>query len=103
MISMVKRRSGRITIDIDVGEYIDEIDDEALLEAVQERKLTGLSEFDPVDDLQIVRAELLRGRPAEALSILDRLLMPKWNSRQACEIAMKTATTERLKQVKAGS
>jgi hypothetical protein len=69
------------TISIDVSEVIDEIEDDVLLEEIRARKLLVGSPGDESTDVDIVReayAELLRGRPSEALSILDRLLNPKW-------------------------
>lgn len=100
---MAKRRRGYMTVEVDLGQALEEIDDDMLLQEVDDRKLTSLSEFDPVDDLQDMRMELLRGRSAEALAILDRLLTPKWTNAKACEIAMKKATAARLEQVKAGN
>lgn len=100
---MAKRRRGYMTVEVDLGQALEEIDDDTLLQEVDDRKLTSLSEFDPVDDLQDMRMELLRGRSAEALAILDRLLTPKWTNAKACEIAMKKATAARLEQVKSSS
>lgn len=91
---MAKYRSGRITID--VSDCLDEIDDDDLLEEVHARKLNPASVASEQTDNEMVReayAELLRGRPREAASILDRLLNPKWNTLKACE----TAAAERLK------
>ncbi len=82
---MSRRRRGYITIDI--CDHIDEIDDDILLDEVKSRKLST-SEDGEGTDLDIVREaheELKRGRSATALSILDRLLFPKWKSPQACE------------------
>lgn len=100
---MAKRRRGYMTVEVDLGQALEEIDDDMLLQEVDDRKLTSVNGFDPVDDLQDMRMELLRGRTSEALAILDRLLTPKWTSAKACEIAMKRATAARLEQVKSSS
>jgi hypothetical protein len=85
---MAKRR-GYMTVDVDLGEAVDQMTDEMLLEEVKDRKLSlGRDDFDPIDDLHEIYNELLRGRPAEAMVILDRLLRPKWSNAKACEIAM---------------
>jgi hypothetical protein len=39
-------------------------------------------------DLRDAHEELLRGRPAEALAILERLIRPKWKNTRACEIEL---------------
>ncbi|MEY9676063.1 hypothetical protein ABIE93_005997 [Bradyrhizobium elkanii] len=84
---MGRRRHGYMTVEVDLSEALEEIDDASLLEEVKERKLSlGRDDFDPMDDLRDIYAALLRGRPAEALSILDRLIRPKWNTTQACEM-----------------
>lgn len=83
---MAKRRRGYMTVDVDLGEALDEMTDDMLLEEVKERKLNlGRDDFDPMDDLRDMQEELLRGRPAEALAILERLIHPKWQSTNACE------------------
>jgi hypothetical protein len=89
---MGKRRMG--TVSVDVWDVIDQIDDEALLEEVKERKLAvgGGPDFVPEDELRDAYAELLRNRPAEALAILDRLLNPKWGSTKAAEAALRSAS-----------
>jgi hypothetical protein len=89
---MAKRRRGYMTVDVDLGEALEEIDDETLIQEVQDRKLNlGAYDFEPEAELREAYAELLRGRPAEALAILDRLLRPKWNTAKACEIALHSA------------
>ena len=91
---MSKRRSGTVTIDVEVSEFIDEIDDALLLQEIEDRKLDSLSTFDPVDDLVEIRCELLRDRPAEALAIVERLLRPKWSNARMCEISFKAFLAE---------
>ena len=87
---MGKCRRVYMTVDVDLGEALDEMTDEMLLEAVSERKLKlGRNDFDPIDDLRDMHEELLRGRPAEALAILERLIHPKWHSTNACETELK--------------
>lgn len=99
---MGKRRRGYMTVEVDLNEALENISDEILLQEVDDRKLAGVvAEFDPIDELQDMRMELLRGRTSEALAILDRLLSPKWTNAKACEIAMKVATAARLEQMKA--
>jgi hypothetical protein len=87
---MAKRRRGYMTVDVDLNEALDNIDDDTLLEEVKERKLSlGRDDFDPVDDLKDAHEELLRGRPAEALAIIERLIRPKWKNTRACEMELK--------------
>ena len=89
---MARRRNGAITID--VCEVIDAIDDDDLLREVQNRKLivgSTATDFVPEDDIREAYEELRRGRPAEALAILDRLVNPKWNNIKACEMEFKKA------------
>jgi hypothetical protein len=86
---MARRRRGYMTVDVDLDEALEHIDDETLVEEVKERKLSlGRDDFDPMDDLRDAHEELLRGRPAEALAILERLIRPKWRSTKACEMDM---------------
>lgn len=76
-----------MTVDVDLSEAIEQIDDNTLLEEVKDRKLSlGRDDFDPIEDLQEVEAALLRGHAAEALAILDRLLRPKWKNVGSCEV-----------------
>jgi hypothetical protein len=74
-------------VSVYVGDIIDELDDDDLLEEVAARKLSLPGKNEPTD-LDMVREaydELQRGRPLEARSILDRLLNPKWRTPKACE------------------
>ena len=87
---MARRRSGYFSVDVDLGEAIEAMDDEMLLQELKDRKLQlGRDDFDPMDDLLDANEELLRGRPAQALAILERLIRPKWQSTKACEIELK--------------
>jgi len=90
---MARRRCGYMSVDVDLSEAIEHITDEVLLEEVEERKLTKAKgyDFEPIAEMRDAYEELLRGRPAEALAILDRLLNPKWNSIRACETDLKRA------------
>lgn len=90
---MAKRRRGYMTVDVDLNEALEELTDEMLLQEVSDRKLSlGRDDFDPMDDLRDMHAALLRGRPAEALAILERLVRPKWHSTKACESELARAT-----------
>ncbi len=89
---MARRRGrGYMTVEVDLTEALSECSDEMLLEEFEERKLKLGSDFDPAEELKVMREELLRGRPAEALAILNALLSPKWSSPGACEIALAAA------------
>lgn len=86
---MARRRAGYITID--VSEYLDEIDDDQLLEEVKSRKLSTGNEPYESCDLEIVREAYLaltRGYIAEAKCILDRLVYPKWQSQKQAELEL---------------
>lgn len=85
---MARRRStGYMTVEVDLHEALEHMDDEMILEEIKDRKLNlGRDDFEPMDDLRDAHEELLRGRPAEALAILDRLLNPKWHSTKGCEL-----------------
>jgi hypothetical protein len=101
---MAKRRRGYMTVDVDLDEALECIDDDTLLEEVKERKLSlGRDDFDPMDDLRDAHEELLRGRPAEALAILERLIRPKWRSTRACEIDLSHARRSVLDALREGS
>lgn len=76
---MARRRTGYIQID--VSEVLDELDDVDLVEELKSRGIdAGMSD----DGLSMAREayeELCRGRPLEARAVLERLLFPKWTSR----------------------
>jgi hypothetical protein len=92
---MAIRRSGYFSVDVDLGEAIEAMDDEMLLQELKDRKLQlGRDDFDPMDDLLDAHEELLRGRPAQALAILDRLIRPKWQSNKACEMELKRTVSK---------
>ena len=80
-------RSGSITVTVDVDDVLDEVDDEHLMEEAERRKLykKGINGFDMFDEVEKAWRELLCGRSAEALSILDRIVNPKWASEQRCK------------------
>jgi hypothetical protein len=87
---MSKIRRGYMTIDVDLDEAIEQIDDQTLLQEVESRKLNmGCNGPDPEEDLRDAYAAILRGHRAEAISILDRLIRPKWNSVNSCEADFK--------------
>lgn len=87
---MGRRRRGYMTVDVDLDEALDNIDDDTLMAEVKERKLSlGRDDFDVNDDLRDAHEELLRGRPAEALAILERLIRPKWRNTKACETELR--------------
>jgi hypothetical protein len=86
---MARRRTGCITIE--VTDFIDEVDDDTLLEEVKSRKLSTANEAYESCDLEIVREayiELARGRTAEAKYILERLAYPKWQSKKQAELEL---------------
>lgn len=96
---MARRRRGYMTVEVDLGEALEEIEDDALLQEVQDRKLSlGQHDWNPEEDLREAYQALLRGHSAEALSILDRLLRPKWSSAKACEIALHSARAQTIGQ-----
>lgn len=84
---MAGRRTGYVRID--VNEIISEIDDNDLLDEVRSRKLITTASGETYDSDAVKEAfeELRVGRVAEAMSILDRLLNPKWGTPKACEAA----------------
>jgi hypothetical protein len=90
---MTKRHRGYMTVEVDLGEALENCSDDMLLQEVEERKLkrVGASDGSLPDDLLDARDELLRGRPAEALAILERILSPKWSNERFCEIALKAS------------
>ena len=80
-------RSGSITVTVDAEDVLDEVDDEQLMEEAERRKLykNCVNGFDMWDEVEQAWRELLCGRSAEALSILDRIVNPKWASEQRCK------------------
>lgn len=83
-----RRRFGRI--EIDVTDLLDQVEDDDLLEEIKSRGIDAGIEHDGMDMAREAYNELLRGRSHEAMSILDRLLNPKWKSRDACSSALDT-------------
>jgi hypothetical protein len=81
---MAKHRSGYVRID--VTEFLDEVEDDILLEELAARKLITAPSGESYDQDLVKEAfnELRVGRVAEALSILDRLLNPKWTTQKSC-------------------
>jgi hypothetical protein len=77
---MAKYRSGRISVDIDVSDVIEEIDDEYLIEEAKKRDLLQSPETAPQpyvkDYVTLAHEELMAGRAASALALLDRALFP---------------------------
>lgn len=89
---MGRKRSGYMSIEVDLDEALDHVDDDTLMEEVKQRKLSlGRDDFEPMDDLRDAHAALLRGRPAEALTIMERLINPKWQSTRLCEAELRRA------------
>lgn len=87
---MSRCQCGYMTVEVDLNEALEEMTDEMILQEAEDRKLTaGAYGFDPMDDLRMAYRELLVGRSAEALVILERLVMPKWSSARACEMDLK--------------
>lgn len=83
----MSKRYRQNSITIDIFDFIGEIDDEILLEECQSRQLTPAGPGETVDQ-DIVREAydaLQRHSVAEARSILERLLFPKWKNQKACE------------------
>lgn len=90
---MARRRSGYMSVEVDLDEALEALDDESLMQEIKDRKLSlGRDDFEPMDDLRDAHEELLRNRPAEALAILERLLRPKWQSTKACEAELRRST-----------
>lgn len=80
---MGKYRSG--TIEIDVADVLDEISDDDLLDEVHTRKLSTSGEPTDREIMEEAHAALMRGKAAEARTILERILFPKWSSSRECE------------------
>lgn len=81
---MPRYRSGAIRIE--VCDVMSEICDDDLLIELEHRKLRPAAVGETAD-LDIVREAywaLGRNRPAEARSILERILFPKWKSVPKC-------------------
>lgn len=78
---MSRYRSGTITIE--ASHVIDQIEDEDLLDEVRRRDL-HIEKINDFEDVAAAYRELLRGRHADALAILDRILKPKWPTAQKC-------------------
>lgn len=79
----MRRRSG--TVEVDIADIIEAIDDDDLLEEVKAR---GLARSVGATDIDIVREAydaLMRRNIDEARCILDRLLFPKWKSVERCK------------------
>lgn len=82
---MSRRRSG--TIEISFSEFIDELDDDDLLDEVHRRNLSTNADGETTD-IEIVKEAyeaIQRGRLVEARVLLDRMLFPKWRCREDCQ------------------
>jgi hypothetical protein len=91
---MARLRSGYVRIDL--NDILPEIENDVLLEEIQARKLDpGMTE-DSIEFVAEAYRELLRGRVSEAMSILDRVLNPKWKSREACGLQYQKASEKML-------
>lgn len=86
--------SSYVSVDVLIDDVLDEIDDDDLLAEIASRRLKGKPSKigDGTTDIEIVReayAELLCGRAAEARSILERLVYPRFQNVTECETEIK--------------
>lgn len=86
-------RSANITIDVPVSDVLDEIEDEALLAEVRSRELelpAGMEASIGCDRSYAEEAILLMrtGRTWDAITLLERALYPKFQTRVSCEKAL---------------
>ena len=86
-------RSGSIQIDVPVSDVLDEVDDESLLQEVRDRELELPASMETPIGCDRSYAEeailLLRtGRTYDALTLLERVIFPKFETREACEKAL---------------
>lgn len=73
-------RRGRVSVEVEVSDVIDEIEDDHLIEEAKRRKLILPADVSPQpyvkDYVQMAHEELMGGRAASALALLDRALFP---------------------------
>jgi len=75
-----KYRSGRLSIDVDISDVMEEIEDDHLIEEATRRKLLKPAETSAQpyvkEYVQLAHEELMAGRASSALALLDRALFP---------------------------
>ena len=91
--SDARKSNGYVTVDVtvDIADVIEDISDFDLLEECRSRKLS-VGDVGEAVDMDIVKeaySALLRGHPAEAKSILDRIVFPKWRNTEAAQLQLK--------------
>jgi hypothetical protein len=80
-----RRRFPSITVDVDVGDVLGQLDDEDILEEVAVRELTVTSALGcDKSDAEQALYWLQRGDAAEAALVLERALYPKFRDVGAC-------------------
>lgn len=72
-----------VTAEVEVAEVLEAIDDDTLMDEIRRRG----GAIDIGDDVKEAYLELKRGRPLEALAILDRVIHPKFRDIAVCKEA----------------
>ena len=81
----MRKRRGYIEVTVYAEDMVEQIDDEQLLDEVERRKLATSDNADGMEIAKEAYDALCANRPAEAKSILERLVLPKWQSAKRCQ------------------
>lgn len=79
---MRKYRSRSVTVDVEVD--LDQFDTKDLVEELRARECDLPMPFK--EELIELHDELRRGNSVNAMTLIERLIWPKWRSRDQCEI-----------------
>ena len=91
---MAKRRaySSYVSIDVDIADIIHQMDDDDLIDECEARDIaTAKPTADTREELHDALVALRSGRLADADTLLERILWPKFTTLDACKIKYASA------------
>ncbi|WP_375597609.1 hypothetical protein [Devosia sp. Naph2] len=88
MVSVTVTRCVQVDVDVDVdidaADVLDSIDDGDLRRECQRRDLTLHDDDEFIELVREALTDLYQGRTADAITVLERLIQPKWSSSDIC-------------------
>jgi len=78
-----------VSVEVDVDDVIDQIDDKRLLREVSSRQLDGVPDVRAL--VQRALVAIKSGRVNDGVTMLEREFFPTWKSKADCEAAYRTA------------
>lgn len=84
---------GTVTVDIDVDDVLDQIDDRVIFDEARRRRGNTLTPAFQTNAEMVTRAiNLIRlGRIDDGTTLLEREFIPRWKDKADCEVAYRTA------------